>query len=244
MANPYIGIYFISIIFMVIGMIVGGVLKSRMNKYASIANSSGLTGAEVAQRMLRDNGIFDVKVTSVQGFLTDHYNPANKTVNLSPYVYQTASVMAAAVAAHEVGHAVQHATGYQWLKMRSALVPIVKIGSGMVLQLVLIAGILLVNTFPGLLLGGICLFGATTLFSLITLPVEVDASRRGLAWINQSGVTTGEEYKMAKDGLRWAAMTYFVAAIQSLATLLYYIMIFAGRSRELISEKCELEYGD
>lgn len=229
MSNPYIGIYIISGVFMLIGMLVGSILKKRMKKYSRITNSAGMTGAQIAARMLHDHGIYDVKVTSVNGFLSDHYNPSNKTVNLSPNVFQTASVMSAAVAAHEVGHAVQHATGYKWIKFRSALVPVMKVSSSFLVQILIVAGILLVNTFPQLLLAGIVLFAATTLFTLITLPVELDASKRGLAWIENAQITVGKEHAMAKDGLRWAAMTYVVAAIQSIATLLYYVMIYVSR---------------
>jgi len=180
--------------------------------------------------MLRDNGIYDVQITSVQGFMTDHYNPLTKTVNLSPDVYNGTSVAAAAVAAHECGHAIQHATGYQWLTMRSKLVPAVQFSSGIV-QWVLLAGILLINVFPALLLAGIALFAMTTLFSLVTLPVEFDASKRALAWLNTARITTAQEYPKAKDALKWAAMTYLVAALASIATLIQYIMIFLGGNR-------------
>lgn len=180
--------------------------------------------------MLRENGIYDVKVISSNGYLSDHYNPANKTVNLSPDVYNGVSIAAAAVAAHECGHAVQHATAYQWLTMRSKLVPAVQFSSGIV-QWILLGGVLLINTFPQLLLGGIILFGLTTIFSLITLPVEFDASRRALAWLNTTRITNANEYPKAKDALKWAAMTYVVAALASVATLVQYIMIFLGNSR-------------
>jgi Zn-dependent membrane protease YugP len=178
--------------------------------------------------MLRDNGINDVSVVSTPGQLSDHYNPANKTVNLSPEVYNSSNVAAAAVAAHECGHAVQHATAYSFLQMRSSLVPIVSFTSRWV-QWVLLGGILLVNTFPALLLTGIVLFGITTLFSFITLPVEIDASKRAVAWLTSSGITSPQMHENAVDALRWAAYTYVVAALGSLATLLYYIMIFTGR---------------
>jgi len=178
--------------------------------------------------MLHENGIFDVTVMSTPGQLTDHYNPANKTVNLSEGVFQSRSVAAAAVAAHECGHAVQHAKAYSFLKMRSALVPVVSLASRWV-QWILLAGILLIQTFPGVLLAGIILFGLTTLFSFITLPVEIDASRRALLWLNSSGITNVETHDKAEDALRWAAYTYVIAALGSLATLLYYIMIFMGR---------------
>jgi len=186
-----------------------------------------MSGREIAEQMLRDNGIYDVQVISVEGHLTDHYNPANKTVNLSPEVYSGQSVAAAAVAAHECGHAVQHATAYNWLTMRSTLVPIVQFSSNIV-QWVLLAGILLMQAFPMLLLGGIVLFAMTTLFAFITLPVEFDASNRALAWLNRTNITYGEQHEKAKDALKWAAMTYVVAAIASLVTLLHYVMIFLG----------------
>lgn len=223
-------IMFISLLFIGISMLVSAILKSRFSKYAKLPLSAGLSGAEVAAKMLRDNGIYDVKITSVNGFMTDHYNPANKTINLSPEVYGGTSVAAAAVAAHECGHAVQHATAYQWLTLRSKLVPVVQFSSGIV-QWVLLAGVLMINAFPQLLLAGIVLFAATTIFSVITLPVEFDASRRALAWLNTARVTTTTEYPKAKDALKWAAMTYVVAALASIATLVQYVMIFLGGSR-------------
>jgi len=182
--------------------------------------------------MLRENGIYDVKVVSVEGFLSDHYNPLTKTVNLSPEVYQGNSVAAAAVAAHECGHAVQHATAYSWLMLRSRLVPVVQVSASLV-QWILLAGVLLINTFPQLLLGGIILFGVVTVFSVITLPVEFDASKRALAWLNTTNVTNQQEYPKAKDALKWAAMTYVVAALASIVTLVQYILIFlGGRDRD------------
>lgn len=193
-----------------------------------MALPGGQTGADIARIMLSQNGITDVKVQSVGGELTDHYNPLNKTINLSPAVYNGRSVMSAAVAAHETGHALQHAQAYAWLQMRSQLVPVVSISSKW-MQWVLLAGILTIQIFPALLLIGIIMFGLTTLFSLITLPVEFDASRRALVWLQGTGITIGEQQEMAKDGLKWAAMTYVVAALASLATLAYYIMIFLGR---------------
>jgi Zn-dependent membrane protease YugP len=223
-------ILFISLLFLGISMLVSGILKSRFSKYSKLPLSAGLSGAEVAAKMLRDNGIYDVKITSVNGFMTDHYNPANKTINLSPEVYNGTSVAAAAVAAHECGHAVQHATAYQWLTLRSKLVPVVQLSSGIV-QWVLLAGVLMINAFPQLLLAGIVLFAATTIFSVITLPVEFDASRRALAWLNTARVTSTYEYPKAKDALKWAAMTYVVAALASVATLVQYILIFLGGSR-------------
>jgi len=223
-------IMLISLLFLGISMLVSGILKGKFNKYSKVPLASGLSGAEVAAKMLRDNNIYDVKVTSVNGFLSDHYNPANKTVNLSPEVYSGTSIAAAAVAAHECGHAVQHATAYQWLTLRSKLVPVVQFSSGIV-QWILLAGILMVNAFPQLLLAGIVLFALTTIFSVITLPVEFDASRRALAWLNVAGVTTSQEHPKAKDALKWAAMTYVVAALASIATLVQYIMIVRGGSR-------------
>ena len=216
--------------FLLLGFIVQGRLRSKMKEYSQIASPGGMSGAEVAQRMLNDNGIFDVKITSVQGSLTDHYNPADKTVNLSPEVYSGRSIMAAFIAAHECGHAVQHARAYTWLTMRSTLVPVVSFSSRWV-QWLLLIGIFTIRFFPALLLTGIVLFALTTLFSFITLPVEFDASRRALAWIQSSGILPSEEYAKAKDGLTWAAMTYVVAALASLATLVYYIMIFMGGRR-------------
>lgn len=221
--------YWILIIgIMFVSMLVSNQLRSRLEKYGQMALRSGYTGKEVAEKMLRDNAIYDVKVVSVEGSLTDHYNPVNKTVNLSPEIYHGQSIAAAAVAAHECGHAVQHATAYSWLKMRSALVPVVKFGSTIV-PWVLIGGVIMLETFPGLLLGGIVLFAMTTLFSIITLPVEFDASKRALAWLQQTNITTAEEQPKAKDGLKWAAMTYVVAAISSLATLLYYVSVYNSR---------------
>lgn len=223
-------IMFVSIFFVVISMLVSWRLKSKFKKYSEVALRSGLTGREVAEKMLRENGITDVKVVSVDGFLSDHYNPTNKTVNLSPDVYHSNSVAAAAVAAHECGHAVQHATAYQWLTMRSKLVPAVQFSSSIV-QWVLLAGIFMIKAFPGLLLAGIILFGVTTLFSVITLPVEFDASKRALAWLGRTNVTNEREYPQAKDALKWAAMTYVVAAIASIVTLVQYLLIYLSGSR-------------
>ena len=221
----------VSIIFLVISMLVSGVLKSKFKSYGKIPLRNGLSGKEVAERMLKESGIYDVKVVSVQGFLSDHYNPMTKTVNLSPEVYQGSSIASAAVAAHECGHAVQHATAYSWLMLRSKLVPVVQFSSSMV-QWVLLAGIVLINSFPQLLLGGIILFALTTIFSVITLPVEFDASKRALAWLNQTNVTDQKEYPKAKDALKWAAMTYVVAALASIATLVQYVLIFMSGSRD------------
>ncbi len=214
--------------FMLLSWIVGQQLKSKFNQFSKIPVNYGMSGRDIAMKMLADNGINDVKVLSVPGKLSDHYNPLNKTVNLSPEVYNGRSVAAAAVAAHECGHAVQHASAYAWLQMRSALVPVVSFSSRWV-QWILLAGILMLESFPQLLFIGILMFAMTTLFSLITLPVEIDASRRALAWLNVSGVTTSETQPKAKEALKWAAYTYVVAALASLATLLYYIAIFMGR---------------
>ena len=180
--------------------------------------------------MLRENGIYDVKIVSVEGFLTDHYNPGTKTVSLSPDVYNGISIAAAAVAAHEIGHAIQHSTAYQWLSFRSGLVPIVQF-SGSIVQWILLAGIFLINVFPGLLLAGIIFFAMTTLFALITLPVEFDASRRALAWLNRTNVVNQREYPKAKDALKWAALTYVVAAVASIVTLIQFLLIYQSRDR-------------
>jgi len=222
----------VSLLFLVISLLVSGVLKGKFAKYSRVPLTAGLTGREVAMKMLRDNGIYDVQVVSTNGFLSDHYDPRTKTVNLSEDVYNGISVASAAIAAHECGHAVQHATAYQWLTLRSKLVPVVMFSSGFV-QLILFFGVLMIYTFPTLLLVGIILFGITTLFSVITLPVELDASKRALAWLNRSNITSGREYPQAKDALKWAALTYVVAALASIATLIQYIMIFlGGRSRD------------
>lgn len=214
--------------FMLLSWIVGSRLKSKFNEFSKIPVNYGMSGRDVAQKMLNDNGIYDVKIQSVEGQLTDHYNPVDKTVNLSPDVYHGHSVAAAAVAAHECGHAVQHATAYHWLTMRSQLVPVVSFSSKWV-QWVLLAGILLINTFPQLLLVGIIMFAVTTVFSFITLPVEIDASRRALVWLGNSGITSQATHPKAQEALRWAAYTYVVAALSSLATLLYYLSIYMGR---------------
>jgi hypothetical protein len=214
--------------FMLLSWLIGSRLKSKFREFSKIPINFGMSGREIAQKMLSDNGIYDVRVESVDGELTDHYNPLKKTVNLSPDVYNGRSVAAAAVAAHECGHAVQHATAYHWLQMRSALVPVVSFSSKWV-QWVLLAGILLNEAFPQLLLVGIIMFAATTVFSLITLPVEIDASRRALAWLGVSNVTTQSTHPKAQEALRWAAYTYIVAALSSLATLLYYLSIYLGR---------------
>lgn len=212
---------------MVISWIVSATLKSKFKKYSKIPTDNGMSGKEIAEKMLRDNGIYDVKVECIQGQLTDHYNPDKKIINLSQDVYGNRSIASAAVAAHETGHAVQHATAYAWLGLRSKLVPPVSFASKWV-QWVLLAGMLLVNTFPALLIVGIILFGLTTLFSFITLPVEINASQRALAWLSNAGMTSSMNQDKARDALKWAATTYVVAALGSLATLLYYIMIFTG----------------
>ena len=217
------------LIVMIASLLIQQMLHSRFDKYSKIGTANGMSGAEIAEKMLRDNGIYDVKVVATRGNLTDHYNPQTKTVALSEGVYASRSVAAAAVAAHECGHAVQHAYGYGPLKMRSALVPVVNFASNIV-QWVILAGILLINTMPGLLWLGIALFATTTLFSFITLPVEVNASSRAIAWLSRAGVTDGKTHSMAVDALKWAAYTYVVAAIGSLATLFYYIGIARNRN--------------
>jgi len=222
------GAYVIGGLVMLVSWLVGQQLRSRFAKYSKTSLSNGMSGREIAEQMLRDNGITNVKVISIPGQLTDHYNPANRTVNLSEAVYQQRNAAAAAVAAHEVGHAVQHATAYQWLTMRSKLVPVVSVASSM-MQWVLLGGVLLINSFPQLLLFGIVLFAATTVFSIITLPVEYDASNRALAWMKQRGVVSPGELTMSADALKWAARTYLVAAIGSIGTLMYYVMMYMNR---------------
>ncbi|MCK9400126.1 MAG: zinc metallopeptidase [Bacteroidales bacterium] len=215
-------------VFMLLSWLISMQLRSKFKKYSKVPINYNLTGKEVAEKMLKENGILDVKVVSTPGQLSDHYNPVNKTVNLSPDVYNLSSVASAAIAAHECGHAVQHAAAYSFLQMRSKLVPVVSFTSRWI-QWVLLAGILLVQTMPSILLIGIILFGLTTLFSFITLPVEINASKKALVWLNTSGITNVQNHDKAEDALRWAAYTYVVAALGSLATLLYYIMIFTGR---------------
>ena len=210
--------------------IVQANLNSKFKKYSEIPVGGGMTGRDVAIKMLHDNGIYDVKVVSTPGSLTDHFNPTNKTVNLSEGVYNSCSVAAAAVAAHECGHAVQHAMAYAPLKMRSALVPFVSFASSWMTWILLI-GIITVQSFPQILLGGILLFASTTLFSFVTLPVEIDASRRALAWLSTAGITNVRNHSEASSALRSAAYTYVVAALSSLATLVYYILIYT-RSRD------------
>jgi Zn-dependent membrane protease YugP len=229
-----IGIIFISVIFMVIGMAVQSQLKSKFKTYSQSPTSSQLSGQEIAKKMLNDNGIYDVQITSVEGSLTDHYNPMNKTVNLSRDVYEGRNIAAAAVAAHECGHAVQHATAYSMLMLRSKLVPAVQLSSTLS-QWVIMAGIGLMGFGGGnstILLIGIVLFAVTTLFSLVTLPVEFDASARALKWLNNANITNAPEQEKAKDALKWAALTYVVAALASIAMLVQYILIYAGRNRD------------
>ena len=214
-------------VFMLLSWLVSSRLKSKFKKYSLIPINYGLSGKDIAEKMLKDNGIYDVTVVSTPGQLSDHYDPTKKTVNLSKEVYYGQNVSAAAVAAHECGHAVQHAKAYSFLELRSSLVPVVSFASNWV-QWVLLAGIILVNTFPTILLAGIVLFSLVTLFSFITLPVEIDASKRALVWLNNSGVTDVRTHDKAQDALKWAAYTYVVAALASLASLIYYIMIYLG----------------
>jgi Zn-dependent membrane protease YugP len=222
-----IGSMVIAGLVMLVSWLVSKRLQSKFDHYSKVFLKNGMSGAEIAEKMLADHGIRDVRVISTPGRLTDHYNPADKTVNLSEAVYNQRNAAAAAVAAHECGHAVQHAQAYQWLTMRSKLVPVVQIASSF-MQWVLLAGILMVNTFPSLLLIGIILFATTTLFSVITLPVEYDASNRALAWLKNKNMVNQQEYAGAEDSLKWASRTYLVAAIGSIATLLYYIMRYMG----------------
>ena len=219
----------VSLAFLGISFLVSAILKSKFTKYSKIPLANGMSGKEIAQKMLKENGIYDVNVTSVDGFLSDHYNPANRTVNLSPEVYNGTSVSAAAVAAHECGHAVQHATTYGPLMLRSKLVPAVQMSS-MLVNWILMAGmiVLAITKNPVVLLVGIIVMSVTVLFSLITLPVEFDASKRALAWLDRTNVTNSEEYPKAKDALKWAATTYVVAALAAVVTLIQYIMIYLG----------------
>ena len=222
------GIMIVSILFVGISLLVSMILKRKFTKYGKIRLVNGMTGKQVAEKMLRENGIYDVQVISAQGFLSDHYNPVNKTVNLSPEVFNGASISSAAVAAHECGHAVQHATAYSWLMMRSRLVPVVKLSSNLVNIVLLIGVIMAASGNTTLLLIGIALMAITVLFTLITLPVEFDASRRALAWLDRTNITNNEEYPKAKDALTWAAMTYVVAALAAVVNLIQYIMIYLG----------------
>lgn len=205
-------------------------LKNKFEKYSKVLLPNRMTGKDIAIKMLHDNGIYDVRVISTPGQLTDHYNPVDKTVNLSEDVYNDCSVAAAAVAAHECGHALQHATAYAPLKMRSSLVPVVSFASSW-MQWVLLIGIITIEIFPQIMLGGIILFAMTTLFAFITLPVEINASMRAVSWLKNAGITTYETQPMASEALRSAAYTYVAAALGSLATLVYYILMFLGRSR-------------
>jgi Zn-dependent membrane protease YugP len=226
-------IFLVSILFIGISIVVSLILKSKFAAFGKIPLSARLTGKEIAEKMLRDNGIYDVKVVSVHGFLSDHYNPVNKTINLSPDVYNNYSISAAAVAAHETGHAVQHATAYAWLNLRSKLVPAVQFSSTIVNWVLLIGLFMASSGNSTLLLVGIGLLAVTVIFSLVTLPVEFDASRRALAWLSQTNITNGDEFPKAKNALKWAAMTYVVAALASVVTLIQYIMIYmGGRDRE------------
>lgn len=229
-----IGIIIVSVIFMLIGMVVQFRLKSKFTQYSKVPVSSGLSGKQVAEKMLQDNGIFDVQVISVDGFLSDHYNPLKKTVNLSPDVYAGTNVSAAAVAAHECGHAVQHATAYSMLMLRSRLVPLVNVSSTLSQWIIIIGfGFLgFGGGNPTVLLVGIILFAVTTLFTIVTLPVEFDASARALKWLESTNMTSPAEHDKAKDALKWAAMTYVVAALASLAMLVQYILIYQGRTRD------------
>jgi hypothetical protein len=222
----------VSLLFLGISFLVSSILKGKFSRYSKLQLSKGLSGKEIAEKMLRENGIYDVTVTSVDGFLSDHYNPLNKTVNLSPDVYHGVSVSAAAVAAHECGHAVQHATAYGPLVFRSRMVPVVQFSSNIV-NWVLMAGIIMlaVSNNATVLLIGIIMMSLTVLFSLVTLPVEFDASKRALAWLEQTNVTNSEEYPLAKDALKWAATTYVVAALAAVVTLIQYVMIYLN-SRE------------
>lgn len=229
-----IGIMVISVIFMLLGMMVQARLKSKFTQYSEVPTSSGMSGKEIAEKMLRDNGIYDVQVISVEGQLTDHYNPTNRTVNLSTDVFHGRSVAAAAVSAHECGHAVQHATAYSMLMLRSKLVPAVQISSTLS-QWIIFAGLGIMGFgggSPTILLAGIVLFAVTTLFSVVTLPVEFDASNRALKWLQTANITTPVEKEKAQDALKWAALTYVVAALASIAMLVQYILIYLSRSRD------------
>ena len=225
-------ILFVSILFIGLSMVVSFILKRRFAAFSKIPLAARLTGKQVAEKMLQENGIYDVKVVSVHGFLSDHYNPINKTINLSPEVYNNYSVAAAAIAAHETGHAVQHSTAYSWLTLRSKLVPAVQFTSSLVNWILLIGVFMASSGNSTLLLVGIGLFALTVLFSLITLPVEFDASKRALAWLQRTNVTTASEYPKAKNALTWAAMTYVVAALAAVVTLIQYVLIcMGGRDR-------------
>jgi len=222
------GIVLVSLLFIGISLIVSMILKGKFSRYGKIPLANGMSGKQIAEKMLRENGIYDVKVTASQGFLSDHYNPLNKTVNLSPEVYEGTSISSAAVAAHECGHAVQHANSYSWLMLRSRLVPAVQLTSNLVNIVLIIGVIMAASGNTTLLLIGIAMMAVTVLFTLITLPVEFDASKRALAWLETTNVTNSTEFPKAKDALKWAAMTYVVAALAAVVTLAQYIMIFLG----------------
>ena len=223
------GSFLLIIVIGLLGMLVQSQLKKKFKKYSKLHLQNGMSGREIAEKMLADNHIYDVKVISTPGRLTDHYNPQDKTVNLSEAVYAERNASAAAVAAHECGHAVQHAKGYAWLQLRSKLVPVVGISSKLA-SFLLIAGIFTVAAFPQLLLLGILLFAATVVFTIVTLPVEYDASNRAMAWLEDNNMLTRTEHDAAKDALKWAARTYVVAALSSIATLLYYVNMYSSRS--------------
>lgn len=229
------GALIIGIVFMIIGWVVSSRLKSKFRKYSEIHLTRDLTGADVARLMLADNGIHDVTVTCVQGELTDHYNPAHKTVNLSEAVYHGRNAAATAVAAHECGHAVQHAKAYSMLQVRSALVPVQNV-SGQIMNFIMLGmifgGAMVQNFWPTAILIIIVCYAVFALFAVVTLPVEFDASKRALAWVESRGIVTRNEHDMAKDALKWAAMTYVVAAIGAITTLVYYVMMFLGGSRD------------
>lgn len=221
-------IMFVSLIFLGISMLVSMILKRKFSGYSRVPLANGMSGKEIAEKMLRDNGLHDIKVTSVEGFLSDHYNPVSKTVNLSPDVYNGTSIASAAVAAHECGHALQHASAYRWLMLRSRMVPTVQFSSTIVNWILFIGVIMALRGNPTILLIGIILMSITVLFTLITLPVEFDASQRALSWLNYTNVTNGSEYPKAKDALKWAAMTYVVAALAAVVTLVQYLMLYMG----------------
>lgn len=221
--------YLLVILIAVLGWLVQWNLKRKFERYSR--TPIRYSGAEVAQQMLNSFGLHDVRITHVEGQLTDHYNPANKTLNLSDAVFSERNIAAAAVAAHECGHAVQHATAYSWLTLRSKMVPAVSFSSRFA-QIVILIGIFTIEAFPALMWAGIALFAVTTLFSIVTLPVEIDASQRALAWLDRSGMTSYESHKEAKGALKAAAYTYVVAALSSIATLAYYVMMMLGRSRD------------
>jgi hypothetical protein len=225
-------ILMLSLVFMGISLVVSMILKGKLTAYGKLPLAGGLTGREIAEQMLRENGIYDVQVVAGQGFLSDHYNPLTKTISLSPDIYHNNSISAAAVAAHETGHAVQHATAYTWLNLRSKLVPAVQFSSSIVHWVLMIGIFMAFSGNTTLLLIGIIMLAVTVVFSLVTLPVEFDASRRALAWLNRSNVTSAQDYPKAKDALKWAAMTYVVAALAAVATLFQYVMIFMGSRRE------------